>query len=214
MRTSAEGGDTSVVTSLSIAGGASPLGRWDLQDNKLIVRSGNLGSWSGSAYTGITGLVQSGQNGGAWNGNGIFTSRPDALTLLTTLAVATSDAAGYAGGIFGGISVNSGDVLVMYTYTGDANLDGKIDPDDFANISFNDNIAGATGYYNGDFNYDGDINADDHALITFNFNAQGAPFPTSAVELAMVPEAGGVGFMMLAVTFAAARRRRAGGGIP
>jgi hypothetical protein len=66
-------------------------------------------------------------------------------------------------------------VRAKLTYAGDANLDGAVDPDDYANIAFFSNIPGAGGYYNGDFNYDGRIDADDYALIDFVFNAQGAP---------------------------------------
>ncbi len=119
---------------------------------------------------------------------------PAALNSLTTLAVATADQAGLTGGTFGGNPVIGTDVLVMYTYAGDANLDGTINPDDYANISFNDPNPNAHGYYNGDFNYDGDINADDFALIDFNFNAQGAPFPSNAAidHTVAVPDPSGI----------------------
>jgi hypothetical protein len=54
---------------------------------------------------------------------------PDAASGLTSLGVATADQTGYAGGTFGGVSVGAGNVLVMYTYAGDANLDGFISGD-------------------------------------------------------------------------------------
>src|SRR5205823_13689242 len=56
-------------------------GRIDLQDNKLITTNaiGTLGS--GNTYTGVTGLIQSGRNGGGWNGSrGIVTSQTDATS--------------------------------------------------------------------------------------------------------------------------------------
>ncbi len=182
--TSAGGAGVNKLTSLAIGAG----GQLDLADNKLIVTSTPLGSWNGSAYTGITGLIQSGYASGAWNGSGIITSMPAAQMARATLGVATAAQAGRAGGTFGGVSVSGTDVLVMYTYAGDANLDGTINPDDYALISFNDSNPNARGYYNGDFNYDGDINADDFALIDFNFNAQGAPFPASSPIVSSVPE--------------------------
>jgi hypothetical protein len=42
----------------------------NLHDNDLIVDytgDSPIGSWDGLAYTGITGMIQSGRNGGAWN---------------------------------------------------------------------------------------------------------------------------------------------------
>jgi hypothetical protein len=96
----------------------------------------------------------------------------------------------------------------MYTYAGDANLDGVINPDDYANISFNDPNPNASGYTNGDFNYDAEINADDFAVIDFNFNAQGAPFPTGdALSIAAVPEVS-TGALVLSVAAGVAMRRR------
>src|SRR5262249_31366239 len=59
----------------------SPTGRLDLKDNFLIVdysptEMSPIGSWSGSAYTGVTGRIDAGRNGGSWNGNGIITTDP------------------------------------------------------------------------------------------------------------------------------------------
>src|SRR5207247_10962634 len=66
----------------------------DIGDNKLIVRTTPIGSWNGSAYTGITGLIQSGRNGTAlplWDGGGIVTSQSQATTgNLTSIAVASA----------------------------------------------------------------------------------------------------------------------------
>ena len=78
-----------------------------------------------------------------------------------------------------GQTVGSGSILVMYTYGGDANLDGKINVDDYGRIDFNVPL-GTNGWYNGDFNYDGKINVDDYGIIDFNVADQGAPFSTSA----------------------------------
>jgi len=86
-------------------------------------------------------------------------------------------------------------VLVMYTYAGDANLDGKINVDDYGRIDLNIPL-GTSGWFNGDFNYDGKINVDDYGIIDFNVGIQGSPFPTgSGVSgLAAVPEPHLVGF--------------------
>jgi hypothetical protein len=159
-------------------------GRLDLTDGDMIVDypvlgGSPIGTWTGAKYDGVTGLIASGRNGGFWNGNGIATSELDAQSELTTLGVAeASDVLGLAGSdtaLWGGFTVNATCVLVKYTYTGDANLDGVIDPDDHALFDFNDVNPNAHNYFNGDFNFDGDINADDAALMVFNFIAQGAP---------------------------------------
>ncbi|MEA2711447.1 MAG: hypothetical protein QOF78_4048, partial [Phycisphaerales bacterium] len=153
-------------------------GKLDLTDNKLIVAGGaaNIGSPTGGVYSGVTGLIQSGMNGGTWDGVGLITSQGDAATGLTTLGIATADATGYAGSTFGGVAVGAADLLVMYTYSGDANLDGFISGDDYSTIDFNVGTS-ADGYYNGDFNYDGIVSGDDYSTIDFNFAAQGPPLP-------------------------------------
>ena len=187
-------------------------GRIDLNDNKLVVLSGTLGSFNGTAYTGVTGLIATGYNGGAWDGNGIVTSMSDGASGLTSLAVADAEQAGYVGGTFGGVPVEAGNILVMYTYAGDANLDGFISGDDYSTIDFNIAVPNASGWYNGDFNYDGIISGDDYSVIDFNIVAQGAPFPTSGIgglQVTPVPEpAGACAAGVAAAVLLLARRSR------
>jgi len=150
----------------------------------MIIR-GDVGSWNGSSYTGLTGLIASGRNSGSWNGGGTVTS--SAIGKLTTLAIATAaqvkGIAAIETATWSGQAVSGTDTLVMYTYSGDANLDGKIDVDDYGRIDFNAPL-GTSGYSNGDFNYDGKINVDDYGIIDFNVGIQGAPFSTSTQPLA------------------------------
>jgi hypothetical protein len=68
----------------------------------------------------------------------------------------------------------------MYTYGGDANLDGKVTISDYGKIDFGIGIPNADGWYNGDFNYDGKVTILDYGIIDFTIGIQGAPFPTSA----------------------------------
>jgi Ca2+-binding RTX toxin-like protein len=99
--------------------------KFDLSNNKLIVSSGS----SGTSYDGVLGLVQTGRNsGGTITGIGV--------------ASAIDVAAGQWGTqLFGGQTVSGSDTLVMYTYTGDGNLDGIIDgPSEFSGTGKNDRI--------------------------------------------------------------------------
>src|SRR5207247_5676974 len=155
--------------------------RLDLSDNAMIVTSGDVGSWDGSAYIGITGYLAAGRGDGSWSGSGIVTSSPTpAGSNYTTLGVArASEALGIGpsdAGVWRGQTVTGSDTLVMYTYGGDANLDGKINVDDYGRIDFNVGLPGASGWFNGDFNYDGKINVDDYGIIDFNVGIQGPPF--------------------------------------
>ncbi len=175
--TLSSGGNKVLVTkALSLTG------KLNLTDNDFVLDysgASPMGSWNGSAYTGIEGLVASGRHDGDYLGNGFITDRSAALSGSTTLAVAeASNALGTDAtttALFSSETVDGTAILVKYTYAGDANLDGTINPDDYALVSFNDGNPNAHGYFNGDFNFDGDINADDFALIDFNFNSQGAP---------------------------------------
>jgi hypothetical protein len=194
------GGVRGKVAGINIAAG----GRLDLTDNTLIVAGGDVEA--------LTTLVQSGRNGGAWNGaGGIVTSTADALAGLTSLGVATAARTGYAGGTFRGISMSADDVLVMYTYGGDANLDGFISGDDYSAIDFASGVAGASGWANGDFNYDGFISGDDYSVIDFNLVAQGVPFatgPDSVAPVTAVPEPAATGMALVGALLVASRRRR------
>src|SRR6185295_5412934 len=79
----------SLVNFLSVGGNGAQL---DLKNNHLIARSTPVGTLgSGNTYTGMSGMIQAGRNGGAWNGSGIVTSQSDALMgNLTSIGVATA----------------------------------------------------------------------------------------------------------------------------
>src|SRR5206468_3191985 len=110
--------------------------------------------------------------------------------------------------VFAGQTVTGSDTLVMYTYGGDANLDGKINVDDYGHIDTSIPLA-LSGWFNGDFNYDGKINVDDYGIIDFNIGIQGAPFPTGSgmsAALSAVPEPS-LGAIFLVAAIAPRRRR-------
>jgi fibronectin-binding autotransporter adhesin len=145
-------------------------GKLDLTNNDLDVQNGNLAA--------ITNQVAQGFHGGTWNGNGGIVSSTAAAntTHLTALgviqnSVGSGSAALYS--TFDGLSAASTDVLVKYTYYGDANLNGVVDGSDYSLID-NGYLNHLTGWYNGDFNYDGVVDGSDYTLIDNAFNSQGA----------------------------------------
>src|SRR5262249_22006434 len=80
---------------------------------------------------------------------------------------------------FGGQAVNRNDILVMYTYLGDSDLDGKITTNDYSNIDSaflaqQSSGVSHSGWANGDFDYDGKITTNDYALIDTSFLSQGS----------------------------------------
>jgi hypothetical protein len=131
------------------------------------------------------------------------------MTGLTTIAIGNAGELGYAGGTFSGVSVGADDILIMYTYAGDGNLDGVIDGGDYGLIDNNVQIPGAFGYAHGDFNLDGVIDGGDYGIIDNNIQAQGAPFSNgggvSVAEITVVPEP--VALLPLCATLSLLKRR-------
>ncbi len=209
------------VSSTTTAGVTTYNATLDLANNDLVIDyapgQSPLGTWNGTAYTGILGALQSGRNGGAWNGAGIITSMSAAVSgnPRTTLGVAEASAAlglNATTTAWRGQLVDASSLLIKYTYAGDANLDGRIDVDDYFVIDSNYSKSGTLfGYGNGDFDYDGSIDADDYFLIDSNFSSQGLPLQPAAYlsrGISSVPEPGA--FAVIAIAYAGSflRRRR------
>jgi hypothetical protein len=139
-------------------------GQLNLQSNDMLIHGGT------SAYNTVNGMVTSGYNKGAWTGTGIISSTAAASsTHLTTLGTVLNT----AGISFDGVSAGTTDVLVKYTYYGDANVGGNVVSSDYTRIDFG-YLNHLTGWNNGDFNDDGLINGSDYTLIDNAFNTQGA----------------------------------------
>jgi autotransporter-associated beta strand protein len=208
------GNGTSVLQTVGIVLGAS--NKIDVQNNKLVTAD-PVGSWNGSTYTDVAGLIRSGRNGGGWTGSGIVTSQSSATGgNFTSIGIAT---AAQVKGIsatdttlWAGQTVSGSDTLVMYTYGGDANLDGKINVDDYGRIDSNIGL-GTRGWYNGDFNYDGKVNVDDYGIIDSNIGVQGPPFSTGVgsgadnLTVTAVPEPAAISSFSLAAAVFLRRRR-------
>jgi hypothetical protein len=149
-------------------GALSVSGQLDLGGNDMIIHNGNIAA--------INALLASGYNAGQWNGSGIASAAAHSDTShLTALGAIQNTVYGGAGqAAFDGTSPLTTDVLIKYTYYGDANLDGKVDGSDYSRIdSAYDSTL--TGWYNGDFNYDSKVNGSDYTLIDNAFNSQGNP---------------------------------------
>ncbi|MEO6434799.1 MAG: PEP-CTERM sorting domain-containing protein [Tepidisphaeraceae bacterium] len=207
---------TSKVTTVAVTAA-----RLDLSDNKLITSS-PVGTFVAGAYTDVSGLVDSGRGNASnaqWDGNGIVTTDTRAVNNNDLTSIGVIDASDkFPGGetataVFGGQTVLGSDTLVMFTWGGDANLDGKINIDDYGQIDFNVGSSGSVfGWYNGDFNYDGKINIDDYGIIDFNVTAQSGIFPTGAggglEGVAAVPEPASISLLGAAALGLLSRRRR------
>ncbi|CAN5350666.1 hypothetical protein BH09PLA1_BH09PLA1_16050 [soil metagenome] len=157
---------TSRVTALSIAGGATPSATLDLNDNDLIVTNGT--------YSAVKDLIAFARHGGAWDRAGL-TSTPSRNAFPKNKTLGTLTGAEYlttGSSMFDGFAVTSGNVLVKFTYYGDADLNGLVNFDDYARIDAGFN-AGGGGWFRGDFDYNNQVNFDDYALIDAAFNSQG-----------------------------------------
>src|SRR5204863_3345305 len=115
--------------------------------------------------------------GARWKGNGIASSTAAADPALHAIGVIANDARplGLPGALrttFAGETVGIDDVLVKYTYFGDADLDGAVTSNDYFQID-NGFLGNKTGWINGDFDYNGVINTNDYFLIDSAFLAQG-----------------------------------------
>ena len=148
----ASGGSTANVSGLYITG----TGTLDLGNNELII---NYGSNSDPIST-IAGLIKSGYNGGAWDGAGIISS---AAQLNPNYGIGYADAADAGNPA----NLPAGEIKIMYTLLGDANLDGTVNSEDFTLFSHNLGQSGMS-WDDGDFNYDGTVNSEDFTLLSDN----------------------------------------------
>jgi autotransporter-associated beta strand protein len=148
---------------------ADTTGKLDLGSNDMIVK--NAGA---TGLTSITSSITQGYSGGTWTGTGITsTAAANNSSKLTALGVILNSNAssGALYSSFDGQTVGANDVLVKYTYYGDANLDGVVNGDDYTLID-NGYNAHLSGWENGDFNYSGSVTAADYLLIDNAYQAQ------------------------------------------
>ena len=120
--------------------------------------------------------IITGRNGGAWNGTGTGGAISSSLASLTPV----SDGVGYGLGSeiavvsIGPFAIAAGDTLVRYTLDGDADLDQRVNLNDFNRLASNFGSTGAV-WTSGDFNYDGTANLNDFNVLAGNFGQGVAP---------------------------------------
>ena len=187
-------------------------GKLDLANNRLVV---DYDSATTSPITSIRAALVSGYANGAWNGPGL-----DSVGIAATRSLGyaeASDVLGVSGGSFGSATVDGSAVLVRYTLSGDANLDGVVDFVDLVRLAQSYNVQTTRQWANGDFNYDGGVDFLDLVKLAQNYNTAlpGAAIPGApagfeadlARAIASVPEPGPCGLMALGGLLLATRRR-------
>ena len=200
-----------VVTTNAL--GITTGGTLDLASNDLVIHN-TTATIANQTLTNVVGLLQSGLNTaqGYWNGAGIDSSwaatRGTQLTALGTILNKNQVTGNplYAS-MDGQTGLSATDVLIRYTFFGDANLDGHVDGSDYTLIDYGYNI-GATGWFNGDFNFDGIVDGSDYTMIDNAFNIQ-TPNALAATSVVASPATSGVSKVAvpLATTYAAPARQ-------
>ena len=158
--------------------------------------------------TAIKGYLAAGYASGAWNGVGGIVSSGAAANPLFAL--------GYYDAAEGATpAVPAGNLLVKYTYAGDANLDGQVDVTDLGALATK--WQSSAEWSGGDFNYDGFVDVTDLGKLATNWQAGvptaapmtfGQALASVGLGGASVPEPAGIGFVGLALMGLAKRRLR------
>jgi hypothetical protein len=200
---------TSVLGALAIAGGATPTAKLDLADNAAIVNYTGTSPAATVRAQILAGRVEPGF-GGTWAGPGITSNAAAADPVSRSVGYAENSAlplGSYTA--FRGQPVDNTSILIAFTRTGDANLDGFVNDDDVT-------ILGATyapgvqqpSWALGDFDYNGFVDDDDVTLLGAFYDPSAAPLVSgggvSGAGVAAVPEPGACALATLSALVAVA----------
>jgi pectate lyase len=114
----------------------------------------------------LSAQLASGRAGGAWNGPGIHSSAAAAMP-GTSIGIVEASDLGVSS--FQGQSVDGTTVLMRWTFTGDADLNGMVDVGDLGRLASNWQSAGT--WFDGDFDYSGFIDVSDLGILASNWQA-------------------------------------------
>jgi autotransporter-associated beta strand protein len=178
------------LSSLTIAGGSAPTAKLDVTDNNMVVHNSSITTTLAQLKSGLN------ASGTLWTGTGIQSSTAAAD------AAANSNSTVFAVGAIKNIDKNGNliystwpappspdtgatglattDVLVKYTYFGDADLNGVVDNttdyDLWSNGFTDPGLAATNGWLYGDFDFSGIVdNTTDYDLWSTGFAHQGGP---------------------------------------
>jgi autotransporter-associated beta strand protein len=161
---------TSTQNTLSVSAG----GLLNLNNNSLTLNYGTIGSPNAT----VAGYISSAYNVGGtlWSGTtGITSNNAAADPGHHSIAFAdgadgivTNLPAGISSAIPGGGALPAGSELITYAFAGDANLDGKVDFNDFVAISTHF-LSNDVNWDHGNFNYDGVVDFNDFVILSTNF---------------------------------------------
>jgi hypothetical protein len=115
---------------------------------------------------------------------------------------------------YAGLSVDDSSVVVLFTFSGDADLDGDVDVGDLGQLATH--WQSAADWAGGDFDYNGTVDVNDLGLLATNWQAGvGTPLGASFAEAVAgfglpnvaVPKPTGLGLMLASVALKCCRRR-------
>ena len=181
----------------------------DLTNNDLILRA--TAGTKDAIHADAQAKIQTAQNGldanlvTNWDGPGITSASARTSNVATGFDLVglgvirnsdldvTTGIPGSSYTSFGGVPVTADDVLLKYTYIGDANLNGVVSFDDYVGMdnAFFDLIPNL-GWATGDVTFDNAINFDDYSKVDQAFFFQGAPLASGAASMSPVPLQAGV----------------------
>jgi autotransporter-associated beta strand protein len=196
------------ITGITVTGSSD----FDITNNHVFIDYGS----GTDPIASVAALIASGYAGKTWTGSGIMST--------TAQSNAGSYGIGYADSADPGNPAHlaSGQIEVMYTRLGDANLDGVVNGIDFTILVGNLGKS-VNSWDQGDFNYDGVVSGIDFTALVGNLGkaANGADVTLPAADLAAidafaaanglmadVPEPASIGLIVLAGLAALAQRKR------